>query len=266
MAHVPRQPSAHAPGPSVGSRSLRWVVASDRRVCLFTGVSGRLGQDFAARYADTYDIVGVYDTTVPSGPFRPLDAPARRAKGGILAVQADLGAVGAPEEVVRAVLARFGSVDLVVNAAVFRHYAPLHKKALVDSLDWQLYFNVVVPVRIVSALTRRAWSRTIGDNRARHRNVVNLSSVSASVVYAGQAGYGASKAALEAVTRHQASELAAIGVRANAVAPNSFPGIMATGAVSDAVVELDGGTVNGQVLFMDRGVRRWLPDPGRIPT
>jgi NAD(P)-dependent dehydrogenase (short-subunit alcohol dehydrogenase family) len=222
------------------------------RTCLFTGVSGRLGQDFCARYADRYDIVGVWWSTTPNVPFCKLGATAT-APGGIYGLQTDLREEGAVEALAEKVVDRFGSVDLVVNAAVYRRFGPLRAKPFLDSLDWQFYLNVAVPVRLVSALVRGTWQETETQNRKRHRNVVNLSSTAATVVYEGrgQGGYAATKAALDVFTRHQASELAPIGVRVNGLAPNTFPGLVPTAAVSDKVVELDRGSQSGKILILD---------------
>jgi NAD(P)-dependent dehydrogenase (short-subunit alcohol dehydrogenase family) len=90
-------------------------------------------------------------------------------------------------------------------------------------------------------------------NRELNRNIVNVSSLSGSSVYAdqGQAIYSASKAALNHLTRHQAAEYSAFGVRANAVAPNSFPGIVSLDQVVSAIVRLDEDSVTGRILAVD---------------
>jgi len=43
------------------------------------------------------------------------------------------------------------------------------------------------------------------------------------------------------------------GIRANALAPNSFPSIVSTESVVKAIAGLDGDTVSGRVLALDAG-------------
>lgn len=236
--------------------------AARGRVCLFTGISGTLGQDFAARYADEYVVVGVYRSNPPPGPSVKLSASKRRPPGAVVALQADLAAPEAVADVVDRVLDRFGSVDLLVNAAVLRHYGELRERAFTDSLIWQYYLNACVPLELAGALARKAWRHTPQENLERRRNVVNLSSTAGHRLYPGrgQSGYGSSKAALDLATRHLAVELAELGVRANAVAPDTFPQLVPTTSVSDAVVRYDRGERTGDVLVIDADGERLLVD------
>jgi NAD(P)-dependent dehydrogenase (short-subunit alcohol dehydrogenase family) len=91
------------------------------------------------------------------------------------------------------------------------------------------------------------------DNRKHNRNIVNVSSLAGSRVFAGrgQGVYAASKAALNQLTRHLASEFAVFGVRVNAVAPNSFPAIISTDSVAHAIARLDAESVTGRILALD---------------
>jgi NAD(P)-dependent dehydrogenase (short-subunit alcohol dehydrogenase family) len=239
--------------PAYGVAMAKSGAKQPRRTCLFTGVSGRLGRDFCARYTDRYDIIGVWWSTKPDVPICKLGST-DKDPGAIFGLRTDLREEGAVEAVAEKVIARFDSVDLVVNAAVYRRFGPLRARPFLDSLDWQFFLNAAAPVRLVSALVRGSWQATPEENRQRRRNVVNLSSIAATVVYEGrgQGGYAATKAALDAFTRHQASELAPIGIRVNGLAPNTFPGLVPTESVSDKVVELDKGSQSGQILIMDK--------------
>src|SRR5690242_5231563 len=106
---------------------------SERRVCLLTGASGVLGRAFCAAYRHEYDIVAVYRRDRPWLPAQdarvvdPLDhaAAVTENEHPIYALRADLLARGEPRRVVEAALARFGTVDLLVNAAVSTLWAPM---------------------------------------------------------------------------------------------------------------------------------------------
>lgn len=235
-------------------------MARTDRICLFTGVSGRLGREFSIRHANDYTIVGVYHRREPVLPVSELASPEPPA-GGIFGIRLDLGAEGAADELGRMVLERFGSCDLVVNAAVFTHLGPATSEAMLETLDWQFYLNVSVPVRVVAAIVEGGWRHTAEENRERGRNVVNLSSTAGHVVYpgSGRAGYSATKAALDMWTLYAASELAPLGVRANVIAPDAFPARVPTESVTEAIVRYDGGTQTGDLLVIDEQGERTMP-------
>lgn len=231
-----------------------------RRVCLLTGASGTLGVDFCRRYAAEYDIVGVYGSRLPpvasqlQQPIDPLDPFGYDAADRIFAVQADLMQPGEVERVIELTLARFDRVDLLVNAAARPTLAPmLDGTRLVDAAHLELFMNVVVPLRLATTLATAVWRDPPPVDDEDDRCVVNVSSISGVNIYPGlgQSMYAASKAALNFMTLHMAEEFGSIGVRVNAVAPNSFPSMVATEAVTDAIVRFDQSQTTGCILVLD---------------
>ena len=97
-----------------------------KRVCVFTGASGRLGTDFIKRYRQDYDIVAVYHSQAPEGISQerwivnPLDPGADIPENhdAVFAVSADLVSDTEIKRVAELALARFGRVNLLVNGAV----------------------------------------------------------------------------------------------------------------------------------------------------
>lgn len=248
----------------------RATTVSRKRVCLLTGASGTLGTAFCRRYADRYDVVAVYRRNLPGVPsqeLRYVDPLAPRTvlpenRHPVFALRADLADDRTPARIVEIALARFGRIDLLVNAAVHSVWAPLFDSDRVaDSATLQFQLNVFAPLRLVLETVRASWRDSVDENRRMNRNVVNVSSLAAVNVYRnrGQGVYAASKAALNHLTRHMASELESIGVRANALAPNTFPRIVPTERVVDSIVRLDQGSETGQVLCLDN-------DAARTPT
>ncbi|WP_244892079.1 SDR family NAD(P)-dependent oxidoreductase [Nocardia beijingensis] len=230
----------------------------ERRVCLLTGASGTLGDAFCQAYYRDYDIVAVCRTRTPAVPSQlewyvdPL-APAAAVPENdsrVFVVRSDLTQPGEVERVVDLALARFGRVDLLVNNAA---HVRLHPGGIVDGdaaledFDPHFALNVAVPLRFATRLAQRCWLHAGPENRARNRNIVNVSSISGSEVYPGQTLYSASKAALNQLTRNIAAEFAEFGVRANAIAPTTFPVVVPTGRVARAIVELDASAVSGGV-------------------
>jgi NAD(P)-dependent dehydrogenase (short-subunit alcohol dehydrogenase family) len=245
------------------------MARSPKRVCLLTGAGGRLGSALCRALAPRYEVAAVYRSAPPPCPSQeqsfvdPLDPLGRPAENGhpLFAVRADLADHGAAGRVVELTLARFGRVDLLVNAAADSFWGPiLGSRGLLDGLERQFLVNAVVPLRLAAEVAEKFWKHRDRENRALRRNVVNVSSTAGLFVYPGlgQSGYAASKAALNHLSCHAAAEFRAIGVRVNAVAPNSFPSIVPTESVVDAVVRLDGGSETGKVVVLDADGEQWL--------
>jgi NAD(P)-dependent dehydrogenase (short-subunit alcohol dehydrogenase family) len=68
----------------------------------------------------------------------------------------------------------------------------------------------------------------------------------------GQAVYAASKIALDHLTYHLASQLWDIGVRVSALAPNTFPALVDTQRVPNAIVACDRRDQTGEIVVVDR--------------
>jgi 3-oxoacyl-[acyl-carrier protein] reductase len=168
--------------------------------------------------------------------------------------------------VVDLALARYGRVDLLVNNAAHIRLQPrgiVDGDAALEQFEPHFALNVGVPLRFSARLAQRFWLHAGAENRAENRNIVNVSSISGSEVYPGQTLYSASKAALNQLTRNIAEEFAEFGVRANAIAPNSFPALVPTEQVAQAIVELDVSTLTGGVFGV--GVEPDETEGGRHP-
>jgi NAD(P)-dependent dehydrogenase (short-subunit alcohol dehydrogenase family) len=245
-------------------------------VCLLTGASGTLGTAFCRLHADKYDIAAVYRRRLPEVPSQhdwfvdPLDPLADLPENNnrIFAIQADLTCDRELERIVELVLGRFDRIDLLVNAAVYSVWAPmLESGGLLESAASQFHTNVLVPLKLSAIVARRFWRSRYQGNVGMNRNVVNVSSVAGLRLYpdVGQSVYGASKAALNHLTFHMASEFRPFGVRVNATAPNSFPQLVPTQNVVQAIIRLDQGETTGKILVVDSDGERLTgltPMPG----
>jgi NAD(P)-dependent dehydrogenase (short-subunit alcohol dehydrogenase family) len=229
-----------------------------RRVCLLTGAGGRLGSDFCKRFADDYDIVAVYRDHLPPvadqerGFIDPLHVgDPQDGEPEVFTVRADLRDDGAADRVVELALARFGRVDLLVNAAAHIQHERLMTLARdTSSLDDAFELNATVPVRLAAILARTFWDGRMEENIAYNRNVINISSGAGLgfVSHPGLGAYSASKVALNFLTCYLAEELHGFGVRANAIAPTTFPDLIATSEVSKEIARLDGALGTGEIV------------------
>lgn len=234
-----------------------------KRVCLLTGASGTLGTMFCETYAQTYAIAGVYLNNVPTvasqhrqflDPLNP-DSKLPENEDAIFTIKADLANDSELERVVELVLTRFDHVDLLINCAAYPIWAPILSNRLVEEAEAQLRMNVLVPLKLSHLIANRFWKQRTDENRRLNRNVINLSSTSGVYVCPdqGQSLYSASKAALNYLTYHMASEFWSIGVRVNAIAPNAFPSYIPTQRVVEKMHVLDHGEQTGKIVVLDRG-------------
>ncbi|MFI6481043.1 SDR family NAD(P)-dependent oxidoreductase [Nonomuraea sp. NPDC050663] len=134
---------------------------------------------------------------------------AGRHGDAVTVVAADVCAPGAPERVVAATTAAFGRLDAVVNNAGLARFGRLET---IDPAVFDAMF--AVNVRAPADLIRCA----LPQLRARRGAVVNISSVGGALSMPGRSFYGATKAALNSLTRSLARELAP-DVRVNAIMP-----------------------------------------------
>ena len=242
---------------------------NDRRVCLVTGASGTLGSAFCRERAEKYDIAAVWYRRRPVlaaqdqqvvDPVNP-DAQLPENDHPVLLVRANVANQAQISRLVQAVLDRFGRIDVVINAARFATWAPLldSGKALED-FDRSFRVNVRGPLAVSLEVARQFWSLDSDENRATNRSVVNISSTAGLNVYPnlGQSVYSATKAALNILTCHLAGELAPLGVRANVLAPNTFPAIVPIGRVLDGIEVLIESDATGQILMLDGAEQAWL--------
>ena len=205
----------------------------DERVAVVTGAGNGLGRAHAMLLAARGASVVVNDlggsVTGDGADQGPAERTAEEIRLLGFDAVADTHSV-ATEEGGRAIVATaldtYGRVDVVVNNAGIIRDAPFEAMTpdMVDPLlDVHLggAFNV----------TRSAWSVM---RRQGYGRIVNTTSASGLIGNAGQANYGAAKAALFGLTRILALEGAEHGIQANAIAPTAATRMLVGAMHSDA--------------------------------
>jgi NAD(P)-dependent dehydrogenase (short-subunit alcohol dehydrogenase family) len=136
-----------------------------------------------------------------------------------LALQCDVADAPGVAAAVRAAAARFGRLDALVNNAGIAVFKPILETT---PEEWArvMAVNLTGPFLATNAA---APIMAEGGGGA----VVNISSISGLRASTLRVAYGTSKAALAHLTKQQAVELAALGIRVNAVAPGPVDTAMA---------------------------------------
>jgi len=175
------------------------------RTALVTGAGRGLGRASARRLAAE----GATTILVGRGRDALLEVAREidEAGGVSKVIAADVSSDASVERLVD----ETGHVDILVNnAAAEEQWAPI-VGADIDS--WKAIFdvNVFAPVRLIKAFAPGMVGRGFGV-------IVNMSSIGGSQPAPYLATYGASKAALDMLSRTAAMELAGSGVRVNSIA------------------------------------------------
>jgi NAD(P)-dependent dehydrogenase (short-subunit alcohol dehydrogenase family) len=178
------------------------------KVVLVTGATSGIGRACALRFADAGARIAAVGRNEEA--LTNLSKEICATSGKTLLLQADLSRAEDAERVVDQTIEQAGGIDVLVNAA--GHIATgTVKDTSLESWDAMLNINL----RAVFYLTQKAVPSLI----ERRGNVVNISSVTGLRAFPGVLAYCVSKAGIDQLTRCAALELAAEGVRVNAVNP-----------------------------------------------
>ena len=193
------------------------------RVALVTGASQGIGRACALALAEGGALVAL-----AARNEEKLAAVAKEiaGQGGhAAAFRMDVGNEEEVKSAVKAVLERFGKVEILVNnAGVTRDTLLMRMKRA----DWEsvLQTNLsgafFTTQAVIGSMLKQRWGR-----------IVNISSVFGQMGQGGQANYAASKAGLIGFTMAMAREVASRSITVNAVAPGYIETAMTEGLSAD---------------------------------
>ncbi len=182
---------------------------------LITGGARRIGRCIALRLAAAGADIALHYNRSESDARRTANEIAEIGRSAVL-IQADLADASSPQRLVAEAVARLRRLDVLVNNASI--FEPMNLSAL-NLRDWErtLRVNLTAP----AMLARAAWAefQRLGGGK-----IVNLCDVAADRPHAGYVAYSVSKAALVALTKSLAREMAPT-VQVNGISPGAaeFP-------------------------------------------
>jgi NAD(P)-dependent dehydrogenase (short-subunit alcohol dehydrogenase family) len=209
------------------------------RVAVVIGASSGIGEAIARGYAE----YGAH--VVPTGRRKQHVENAcreiRAAGRQTLAITTDVTSRASIDALRDAVLARFGRVDILVNAAGYTFKQPT---AAVSEEHWIRLIDTNLNGAFRACQSFYAPLKASGRGR-----IINIASISSFLAFHEVAAYSASKTGLLSLTRSLACEWAGDAISVNAIAPGVFP--------TDMNLEIVSGTPRGQELLMRTPMHRF---------
>ena len=203
----------------------------DGKVAIVTGAGRGIGQQIARKLAECGAKVAVVD--LKAEWCEETVAIVKAAGSEAMALGCNVAVSAEVDACVKAVVAQFGTVDIMVNNAGITKDGLLMR---MSDEDWDAVLNVNLKGTFLftRAVARPMMKNKSADGVQEGGSIVNLASVVGIMGNAGQANYTASKGGVIALTKTTAKELGSRNIRCNAVAPGFIQSKM-TDVLSDDV-------------------------------
>lgn len=214
-------------------------MEENRKVALITGGSRGIGKQVALKFAqEGYNVVVNYvsENTDIESLKKELESKGTEA----FIVKADVTSYEESENMIKAIIEKFGKIDVLVNNA------GITKDSLIMRMKEEDFAQVInVNLKGTFNVTKNVVPYMM---KQRSGKIVSISSVVGLMGNAGQCNYAASKAGIIGFTKSIARELASRNILANCVAPGFIRTDM-TDVLSEAVKE----NINKQIPLNKMG-------------
>lgn len=179
------------------------------KVAIITGAARGQGEATARLFASEGCSVVMTDVLTAEG-----EAVAADIGGNTMFMRHDISDEGDWARIVEETVARFGTVDILINNAAVTFYNPVEETSSSD-VQRLLTINAVGPFLGIKAVLPVM-------KRARKGSIVNISSVNGLRGTSGMSGYDMSKWAVRGMTKGIALEAAPFNVRVNSIHPGAI--------------------------------------------
>ncbi len=177
------------------------------KTALITGGGTGIGRAIAERFAKEGAQVGISGRRIDK-----LEKAARSIGEGVLALPCDVAKEVDVKVMVRAMLAQFGRIDILVNnAATITSRTPLMETPVAD---WDLMSDV--NVRGVFLVSQAVLPAMIEQKSG---SIINIASVAGQRGQPSNAAYSTTKGAVMNLTRSIAVDYGTHGIRCNSISP-----------------------------------------------
>lgn len=180
---------------------------------LVTGSSNGLGLAMATALAQAGCDIVLHGLETPQSMLESCEALARRCDVRVSYVQADLTQVAGVEALMDAALAKLGTLDVLINNAVVRHFADIDTFPI-ERWHEALAVNLTAAFRAIQLALPGMRERGFG-------RIFNMTSVYGSRAVANRVDYVTTKTAILGLTRSVALETLKAGITCNAICPGS---------------------------------------------
>lgn len=196
------------------------------KIALITGASQGIGRSIALQFAEEGADILFTDIREDERSQSLLDElHALGVRAGFYA--ADASSLEQTEEVAKAIVEKYGRVDVLVNNAGITRDNLLMR---MSAEDWEK----VIRLNLTSVFNyTKVFSLLM--MRQRRGSIINMASIVGVNGNAGQANYAASKAGIIGFTKSIAKELGSRNIRSNAIAPGFIETAM-TGKLPEEVI------------------------------
>ncbi len=180
------------------------------KVALITGGSRGIGEAIAKKYA-AHGAHVAFSYRSSAEKAKAIEAELQSMGVEAIAIQSDASSFEQAGELAKAVLDKFGRIDIVINNAGITKDTLMLR---MSEEQWDAVINV--NLKSVFNLTKQVLRPML---KQRSGSIINMSSVVGVFGNAGQANYAASKAGIIGFTKSIAKEVGSRGIRCNAIAP-----------------------------------------------
>ncbi len=199
----------------------------ENKVALVTGASRGIGKGIAIKFAEQgANVAFTYLSSDEKAREleKELSAYGIKAKG----YKSDASDFKAADDLITAIVAEFGTIDVVVNNA------GITKDGLLMRMTEENFDEVIkVNLKSIFNITKAVQRPML---KARKGSIINMSSVVGVKGNAGQSNYAASKAGIIGFSKSVALELGSRNIRCNSIAPGFIETEM-TGALDEKTIQ-----------------------------
>jgi 3-hydroxybutyrate dehydrogenase len=198
---------------------------------LVTGATAGLGLAVAESLAGAGANIVLHDLVEPKETRNRL-----KSRFGIeaISITADLSQRSSIEAMMADLLGHLGAIDILVNNAVVRHFAPVEDFAP-ERWEEAIAVNLSAPFHLIRlalpAMKNRGWGR-----------IINMASIYSTRAVADRVDYVTTKTAILGMTRAVAIETTTSGITCNALCP----GVLPTPAIEGKIASI--AAANGRTI------------------